>query len=211
MGVGAPSQLGHCTSCCKPSDSTQVGGSQKYWDRIGEWDRRAVTLANALRDEDWRIRELAVRNLGRLKHAAVPYGKSIGEMMNDECWQVRKSAIKSLGKLGESSNVAREHVPGLLVALSDSQPDVRSAAMETLQRIRTTLNSNFAAQLMDQESHQEPMWMQSAAIGDMIAARNFRLGLHMEDDDPRGYWAYAFHQIEKKKAFDLGIAGPRPF
>eukprot|EP00746_Dinoflagellata_sp_MGD_P000538 gnl/MRDRNA2_/MRDRNA2_100971_c0_seq1.p1 gnl/MRDRNA2_/MRDRNA2_100971_c0~~gnl/MRDRNA2_/MRDRNA2_100971_c0_seq1.p1 ORF type:complete len:211 (+),score=36.95 gnl/MRDRNA2_/MRDRNA2_100971_c0_seq1:97-729(+) len=189
MGISPPSQLLRCTSCCKATVSNEVR-TKKYWDRVGEFDRRAIALAEALHDEDWRIRETAVRGFGPLEHAAVPFCKDIAAMMNDESWQVRRAAIRALGELGA---VAVEHSPAIVLALNDVNPHVRVAAAETLHKVRTTLSSNFAARQMQQESRQEPLWMMKAAVSDLVASRNYKLGVFQEDDDPGGYWAYFYH------------------
>lgn len=78
----------------------------------------ADALASVLKDSEWRMRRLAVENLGRLK--AVP---QLGQALRDSHWLIRRTAAEMLGESG-----SRAAAPALIEALADEHWYVRSTA-----------------------------------------------------------------------------------
>jgi len=90
----------------------------------------ANTIAVALRDEDWSVREAAAGALAQ-SPAGATHSNELVNILDDSFWQVRLSAIRSLGKLEvrhSAASIARE--------LNNAQPNVRKEAAAALGAIK---------------------------------------------------------------------------
>jgi HEAT repeat protein len=88
------------------------------------------TIALALSDKDWTVREAAAGALA-FSPAGGTHGDELVKALDDTFWQVRLSAIRSLGKLEvchSAPSIARE--------LNHTQPNVRKEAAAALGAIK---------------------------------------------------------------------------
>jgi HEAT repeat protein len=91
-------------------------------------DPQAVpALIDALKDEDWRVREAAVEALRKIGPPALP---ALIEMLKDKREWVRQATVQALGEIGDSRATS-----ALIRALGDKDEGVRQAAAEALSKL----------------------------------------------------------------------------
>src|SRR5262245_36121196 len=82
-------------------------------------------LAQALKDDDWQVRQQAAVALGWLGPQAKAAVGALVDALKEEDKYLRGQAAASLGQIGPD---ARDAVPALTEALKDSEEDVRREA-----------------------------------------------------------------------------------
>ncbi len=107
-------------------------GTDQYRTRAAQGDLvrigkpAVIPLIQALKDEDWRVRDAALKTLGKIGKPAVP---ALVNALKDQ--RLRLIAIVTLGEIDDSSAVAP-----LVIAVKDNDPHVRSNALWALEAIR---------------------------------------------------------------------------
>ena len=105
------------------------------WDLIylGPAAKDAVpSLMAALEDDDLFVRLDAAAAFGHIGPEAALAIPALVQALTNQHRGVRFNSAYSLGLLG---NLAKDAVPALKVALNDADPDVRTKALEALQKI----------------------------------------------------------------------------
>ena len=110
--------------------------------QVGARSAEAIDgLVSALRDPNGDVRVAAIQALIRLAPADGSVVSRLAEALEgDRDWLARVRAAEALGKLG------RAPMPALEKALQDDVEDVRQAAAQALEQIRTRLNSDGDAE-----------------------------------------------------------------
>jgi len=100
--------------------------------QIREWgdDLAPETLIEALKNKDWRIRQEAALNLGRI--GDIKAVESLVTVLKDEDWRVQLEAAKALGKIGEPKAIG----PLEELLQSSSNLRVRQAAKKALAKVK---------------------------------------------------------------------------
>ena len=113
------------------------------WDLLylGPAAKDAVpSLIAALKDDDLFVRLDAAVAFGHIGPEAAPAIPALVQALTNQHRGVRFNSAYSLGLLGP---LAKDAVPALKVALNDADPDVRTKALEALQKIdRATSRSD---------------------------------------------------------------------
>lgn len=98
------------------------------------WNPRATTtVVDALTDDQWRVREMAVKVISRHE-----IGEAVGDvalLVADEVARVRVAALRALGRLGEG-----EHAELLRATTRDAVPAVSAAASSALEDLAERLD-----------------------------------------------------------------------
>ncbi len=89
----------------------RLGAAEMLYGMDGDWAFSA--LCAALKDPDWKIRDLAVQALGRYRDHASESVPLLIEALKDPDYRVRSHAANSLGEIGPA---AAEAVPALIAA-----------------------------------------------------------------------------------------------
>ncbi len=92
--------------------------------------------------DSWRVREAAVRGLGRLNANQV--FKSLMKAGQDPSWIVRRQAIVSLGRLGDDASLDL-----LRIGLTDTIWAVRAAAIDAVRLVAKEAASDLITPLLD--------------------------------------------------------------
>ena len=148
-----------------PTPSTQ-GKASGAVERVRQLSLLAVDdpqtirqIKDALADEDWYVRGMAVRFLARLKDKPSP--DALAALVGDRNWFVRMQALEALHELGEGKEAAKANKPddqevyfrarlfrslatahdpaaqsALLTALSEPEPLIREAAAYSLGELK---------------------------------------------------------------------------
>ena len=153
------------------------------------WEVRAAALGapclaaeavGRLRDPDWVVRIHALRVV-----PAKLAKRHVATLLRDENWQVRRSALAALRKYPRLSKPERE---GLLRALGDPHPLVRSQALCTVGELPRQRRADF------DEAAREAIL--SSSSGDLRA-----LQYHLS---PRAIWTFSRPLTRRVGKLDLG-------
>lgn len=94
------------------------------------WDDSAAeAVASALDNQAWRVREMAARVVAA---RSLPLVTELSALLTDEVPRVRAAAARALGAVGPE-----EHEEGIRRLLRDQQIDVRRAAQQALDALRS--------------------------------------------------------------------------
>jgi HEAT repeat protein len=85
------------------------------------------------------IREVAVRRLGRLRHARIAWPELVGMARKEPLENIRIEAIHVLGKVADEKTAPQIEKTLSNVRLSDPSAAVREAAQQALERVRTVM------------------------------------------------------------------------
>lgn len=96
-------------------------------------DTAAPAVVAALRDEQWRVRELAAKVV--LARDVAGAAESLTRCTADPVPRVRVAAVRALAAVGEG-----EHAPALRAALDDPEPRVADAGRGALQTLSRRLD-----------------------------------------------------------------------
>ena len=121
-------------------DDLEASGNA-YWPRV--WGARGLLYAyepaaapqvvGALRDDAWRVREMAAKVVARWEVADA--ADALVPLVGDDVPRVRAAAVRALGTVGEG-----EHADAVRDAEDDPEPAVRRAAGRALAALRTRLD-----------------------------------------------------------------------
>jgi len=102
------------------------------YSQIREWgdDLAPETLIEALKNKDWRIRQEAALNLGKIGGPKAV--ESLVAALKDEDWRVQLEAAKALGKIGDPRAIG----PLEKLLQNSSNLRVRQAAKEALAKVK---------------------------------------------------------------------------
>ena len=109
-----------------------------------------------MKDEDWHVREAAVRALGPIapllsEAERAPLIEPLIKAMKDEYSDVRQDAVRALGQIGPQLSGAEraELIETLITAMKDRSSDVRRDAAEALGPIAPLLSDEERAPLIE--------------------------------------------------------------
>jgi HEAT repeat protein len=88
-------------------------------------------IANALKDPDPKVRSSAVAGLGKFGPEAKEVKSNLAEVLTDNDRLVRLRTIRALIRIGPNAN----HLPGLLNALNENDPEINQEAEKALKEI----------------------------------------------------------------------------
>lgn len=106
----------------------------------------AITIASALGDSNWSVRDVAAESLARSPAGVKNHSDELIKTVDDAIWQVRLSAIRSLGKLEVRRSAAR-----IALELGHAQPNVRKEAAAALGAIKTASRQALLAAADDSD------------------------------------------------------------